>query len=76
MKESANNPASYPNNAIGKHYSDCHVNCESSKLLFTILDRQSNTARRKISEAIMIKKDGPNINVREELVDTMKFMLH
>ena len=72
----ANNPASYPNNAVSKHYSDCHVNCVSSKLSFTILYRQSSTARRKISEAIMISKHEPNINVREELVETMKFMLH
>ncbi len=72
----ANNPASYMNNAISKHYSDCHVNCESSKLIFTILDRQSSTARRKISEAIMISKHEPSINLKDELVDTMKFMLH
>ena len=71
----ANNPASYTNNAVGKHYSEHHQNCES-KLIFTILDRQTSTARRKISEAILISKDEPNINLREELVETMKFMLH
>ena len=32
----ANNPASYPNNAIGKHYSEFHQNCKSAKLEFTI----------------------------------------
>ena len=72
----ANNPASYQNNAVGKHYFMLHVNCECPKLSFTILDRQSSTARRKISEAILICKDGPSINIREELVETMKFMVH
>ncbi len=70
----ANNPTSYLNNAIGKHYSEFHQNCKSAKLEFTIVDRQSSTARRKISEAVMISKQEPNINIREELVDTMKFM--
>ena len=42
------------NNAVGKHYSIFHENCQSPKLVFTILDRQTSTARRKISEAILI----------------------
>ncbi len=44
--------------------------------MFTLLDRQTSTARRKISEAILINKDEPNINLKEELVETMKFMIH
>ena len=71
----ASNPSSYPNNAIGKHVVEHHVNCVP-KLTFTILDKQSSTARRKISEAILISKHEPTINVKEELLDTMKFMLH
>ena len=71
----SNNPASYTTNALGKHYADNHPNC-TSKLTFTILDKQTSTARRKISEAILICKHEPSINNREELVETMKFMLH
>ena len=52
-----------------------HVNCVSN-LSFTILDRQSSTARRKLSEALMISRHEPKLNAREELVETMKFMLH
>jgi len=44
----ANNPSTYPKNAIGKHVVEHHVNCVP-KLTFTILDKQSSTARRKIS---------------------------
>ena len=71
----ASNPASYMNNAVGKHYSETHANCQP-KLVFTILDKQTSTARRKISEAILICKDEPSMNLREELVETMQFMLH
>ena len=51
------------------------MNCVSN-LSFTILDRQSSTARRKISKAIMISRHEPKLNAREELVETMEFMLH
>jgi len=74
----ANNPSTYPNNAIGKHVVEHHVNCVPV-LTFTILDKQSSTARLKIPEAIimiMISKHEPSINVKEELLDTMKFVLH
>ena len=71
----ANNPRSYPNNSIGKYFAEYHVKCVSN-LPSTILDRQSSTARRKISVAIMISRHKPKLNARQELVETMKFMLH
>ena len=35
-----------------------------------------SSKRRKISEAIIISRHEPKLNAREELVETMKFMLH
>ena len=38
-----------------------------------IIEKQSNSVRRKILEAIKIHKDKPNFNNKVELVDTLKF---
>ena len=71
----AKNPSKYQDNAIGKHYATYHLNC-TPKLKFTILDRQSNSVRRKISDqALRINKDKPSINEKEKLVDTLKFIV-
>ena len=61
-------------NALAKHYSTCHKDLKA-KLRFTILDQQQKHVRRKISEAIKINKDTPPLNNRDELVDTMKFIV-
>jgi len=73
---SAADPRKYPNNSIGKHYADRHRGCENPQLTFIILDRQSNTIRRKISEAVKIVKDNPNLNERDELASTIKFLIN
>ena len=70
----ANNPGSYVDNAIGKHYMLHHPDCSAS-LSFEILDRQSSTARRKISEARRIIQDNPQMNDRSELQDLSKFLI-
>ena len=70
----ANNPPSYPNNALAKHYSIHHVGCQA-RLSFTILDRQQNNVRRKISEALRIIQDSPPLNNRDELADVKKFVV-
>ena len=68
-------PASYSYNGIGKHYAMYHPTHKQCQLTFTFIDKQSNSVRRKISEAIKIHKDKPNFNNKEELVDTMKFIV-
>ena len=70
----ANNPASYPNNALAKHYTLHHRGCQA-KLTFNILDRQQNNVRRKISEALKIIQDSPPLNNRDELTDVRKLIV-
>ena len=65
-----NNPASYSSNGIGKHYAKYHPTHKQCQL--TSIDKQSNSVRRKILEALIIHKDKPSFNNKEELVDTMK----
>ena len=61
------------NNAISKHVVEHHANYVPV-ISFTILDKQSSGARHKISD--MISKHEPSINVKEELLETMHFILH
>ncbi|KAL5268773.1 hypothetical protein ACHWQZ_G002580 [Mnemiopsis leidyi] len=70
----ANNPPSYRNNALAKHYALHHVG-QTAALSFKILDQQQNNVRRKISEAVKIRQDAPPLNNRDELVHTMKFVI-
>ena len=70
----ANNPSSYSDNSVGQHYRDCHPGVEP-QLEFEILDRQTVTIRRKISEAIRILEDKPAINDRDELFNLVKFIV-
>ena len=70
-----NNPNSHQNNAIAKHYQDSHIGEKKCKITFTILDRQPDSVRRKISEAIRIQKDKPRFNNKDELKDVTKFVV-
>ena len=72
--QAANNPSSNLNNGIGKHYMLHHPGCRAS-LKYEILDRQSSTARRKISEARRIFQDNPQMNDKNELKDLIKLIL-
>ena len=51
------------------------INNANNQLTFTFIDKQSNSVRRKISEALKIHKDKPSFNNKEELVDTLKFIV-
>ena len=55
------------------HYNSLHNGLEPN-LEFDILRIESNTVRRKITEAMLIIKLKPSINKREEL-DTIKRFL-
>ena len=68
----ASNPLSYPNNAMG-HYSKYHHNCKLS-LEVSILDIQQHTTKRKLSEAIHIHKNKPNLNDKSELENIVKYI--
>ena len=61
----ANNPSSYKESAIGQHYANEHPDMKS-QLEFEILDQQSNTQKRIISEAIFISKNKPQLNNKQE----------
>ena len=71
--------ATYPltqsnvNQALAIHYTTFHTGREPS-LEFEFLNFESNTVRRKISEAMYILNLKPSINKREEL-DTIKRFL-
>jgi hypothetical protein len=73
-QRAAANPSSYQHNALAKHFS-LHHQGTVPKLTFPILDKQQNNVRRKISEAIKIHQDSPSLNNRDELVETMKFVV-
>ena len=61
----ANNPSSYKENAVGQHYAKEHPG-KKAKLEFRILDRQTNTQRRAISEAVHIAQNKPQLNNCQE----------
>ena len=70
----ASNPLSYPNNAMGQHYSECHHNCKPS-LEVSILDIQPHTTKRKLSEALFIHKHKPKLNDESELESIVKYII-
>ena len=67
-------PLSYSENAVGKHYQYLHRGLEPV-LKFSILDQQTVSVGRKISEAMQLFTDKPTINDRAELSDIMKFVV-
>ena len=73
-RRAAANPPAYPENAIGKHYLECHLG-EKPDLSYKIIDIQHNTVKRKISEAAMIFSTSPSLNDRSELPSLRKFLV-
>ena len=58
---------------LGQHYSKYHNNCKPS-LEVSILDIQQHTIKRKLSEAIHIHKNKPNLNDKSELENIVKYI--
>ena len=67
------NPMSYPNNAIGHHYSIANKDSQMN-ISVSILDIQRNTLKRKVSEVLYIYKEKPSINDKSELENLVKFI--
>ena len=60
--------------AFAIHYNNLHTGLEPN-LEFEILKTESNTARRKIAEAMLILKFKPRINKRDELETIKRFLV-
>ena len=65
--------SSYPNNAMGQHYSECHHNYKPS-LEVSILDIKPHKTKRKLSEALFIHKHKPKLNDKSELESIVKYI--
>ena len=70
----AANPNIYPEEALSKHYGTLHPDAKPD-LLFSILDRDLSTVKRKIKEAFYISNEKPSINEREECIMLERFLV-
>ena len=70
----ANNPDSYPKEALAIHYKNCHPG-QKADLLFSLLDRERSVVKRKIKEAYFIISERPEINLRDELTSLERYLV-
>ena len=70
----ATNPDKYPDEALSKHYKLRHFG-KKPEFVFSILDRDLSTVRRKIKEAFYITNQRPNINEKEECIVLERFLV-
>ena len=69
----ANNPSSYPYTALAQHYATNHHNAKA-KFGVNIVDQKQNTIKRKLSEALYIHRNKPELNEKSELEHIVKYM--
>ena len=69
----ANNPSSYPNNALAQPYMKNHYMVRA-KFEVNIIDHKHNTIKRKLSEALHIHRNQPELNEKSELEHIVKYM--
>ena len=65
----ANNPSSYPYNALAQHYARNHDSTQA-KFEVNIIDHKQSTIKRKLSEALYIYRNKPELNEKSELYRT------
>ena len=68
------NPGKYPDEALSQHYDTFHP-CMSPNLVFSILDKELSTVKRKIKEAFYISNEKPSINKKDECVVLERFLV-
>ena len=70
----ANAPSSYSSEAMAQHYSEFHRNIVA-QLQLEIIDYAAKTVRRKITEALYIHREKPEINNKLECVNISKYLV-
>ena len=63
----------YPTNALAQHYMKNHYMARA-KFEVNIIDHKHNTIKRKLSEALHIHKNQPELNEKSELEHIVKYM--
>ena len=70
----AANPGKYPDEALSQHYDTFHPGT-SPDLVFSILDKELSTVKRKIKEAFYISNEKTSINKKDECVVLERFLV-
>ena len=73
----AANPGKYPDEAPSQHYDTFHpgTSLDLVFLVFSILDKELSTVKRKIKEAFYISNEIPSINKKDECVVLERFLV-
>ena len=69
----ANNPSSYPNNALAQHYARNYDSAQA-KFEVNIIDHRQSTIKRKLSEDLYIYRNKPELNEKSELEHIVKYI--
>ena len=73
LPEEISHVVSYPNNALPQHYATNHHNAKA-KFEVNIIDQKQNNITRKLSEALYIHRNKPELNEKSELEHIVKYM--
>ena len=69
----ANNPSLHPNNALAQHYAR-NQDSTQAKFEVNIIDHKQSTIKRKLSEALYIYRNKPELNEKSELEHIVKYI--